>query len=243
MAVSGTDPSGTGADPDVLDLLAHEDELVMKAIADLDAFHDPGPGRPGDPDAQRRGIDAARDRGNIEKFLLEHFAVRLAARECLVREVSGHERAGLSVSALARDDTEWREVLDRLDAMSRGVAAYELDLGQDFGTVLAQACVMAADEIAEELNTVIPDLVDALAPDERRRLLSRAETVRRHAPMHPNPNGPHFYERIGPVERVHTGWDHLRAMPNSVDRYLPEDLRADPGSAGTDPASTDAASS
>ncbi|MDA8343415.1 MAG: hypothetical protein M0007_14510 [Actinomycetota bacterium] len=228
-----------GAEADVLDLLAAEDELVANAMADLDGFHDPGPGRPGDPASQRRGIDAARDRGNIEKFLVEHFAVRLAARECLAREVAGHEWAGPLAAALGRHDREWREVLDRLDAMSKGVAADELNLGQDFDAVLDGACAMAAEEIAEELDTVVPGLVEALGPDERRRILSPAEKVRRHAPLHPNPSGPHFYERIGPIERVHAGWDRLRSMPTSVDRYLPDDLRVGPDAAGSDPARGD----
>lgn len=243
MVDSDAGNPGTSSEPDVLDLLAREDELVQRAVSDLDGFHDPGPGLPGDPAAQQRGIDAARDRGNIEKFLVEHFAVRRAARECLARELSGHEQAAPFVSALARDDTEWREVLDRLDTMSKGVAAYELDLGQDFGSVLAEACAMAAEEITEELGTVVPGLVGALSPDERRRVLSSADAVRRHAPMHPNPNGPHFYERIGPVERVHAGWDRLRAMPTAVDRYLPDDLRIGSDPVSSDPEHPDGASS
>jgi hypothetical protein len=235
-APDGADP---GAEPDVLDLLAAEDELVAKAMADLDAFHDPGPGRPGDPASQQRGIDAARDRGNIEKFLVEHFAVRLAARECLVRELTGHEQAGPLVTALGRHDREWREVLDQLDAMSKGVAAYELNLGQDFDAVLTRASAMAAEEIREDLDTVIPGLAEALDDDERRRILSSADKVRRHAPQHPSPSGPHFYERIGPIERVHAGWDRLRSMPTSVDRYLPEDLRTEPDAGGSGPARGD----
>lgn len=180
---------------DALDQLEYEDRALSEL---LDALDDPG------LDRRQHGIAA--------KLLVEHLAVREAARELVADGLAGVPELAWASDAL-RDRTEQRRAhLVHLDEMGRGIAPQNLNQAQDFDRAVAEIRGELAAELRDELERVIP-AVQHLPPDRRRKLLPSARYVRRHAPTHPGVHERRWYDRIGPLVRLRALYDALRGFP------------------------------
>lgn len=189
---SASKEGGDRADPgswNALDQLEYEDRTLRKL---LDTF------------AERHGDRV--EHGVVGKVLIEHLAVRLAAREAIVRALGDSSRP--EVDGLRRNTMENREVLAHLEEMARGVQPINLNQGQDFDAAVAEHAEQMRRQIDQELNEALP----ALRRDGEGRLRS-GSYVRHHAPTHPNPHHRRWYERVPPLVRLHAIYDRYRGFP------------------------------
>jgi hypothetical protein len=191
---------------DSLDLLGEQDKVLNAIFAGWDAS---------DPDkANTRGdaVKLAYDRGTLGKLLIEHAAVRVAAKrdiERVLRKVGQDGLADQFTSHLRRA----RELLDRIDELGRGVEAVGLSGSGEFaGTVSELARTMGSD-LGTEPATLAPRVAAALG-DERKKLRS-AKYVVAHAPTHPGTTQ-RWYDDIPILARLHALYDHLRGYPRAV---------------------------
>lgn len=192
--------------PDSLDLLDGEDQLVPEALRCWASSGDGDPVR----------------HGSIAKFVLRHLAIREAARDDVVRGLK-RTAHGASWRLVADEDrSELRRAIRCLHEMTRGISAYELDLGQDFEGAMERARSLALADLPAVPVWLAEKLGDV---DTRKALrLHSARYIRRHAPTRLRPAGPRLYERFGPLERLRAGYDRLSRSPTAQDRYLPPSL-------------------
>lgn len=180
---------------DALDQLEYEDQALQKLLAAM-----------ADTSLDRR------EHGVTGKLLVEHLAVREAAREMVadgLRRVPELEWA----SDRLRSGTERRrERLVALDDMARGVQPVNLNQAQDFDGAVAEIRDDLLEEIRVELDQVVP-VVRRTAGARRRKLFPSAKYVRRHSPTHPGVHRRRWYERFGPLVRLHAVYDALRGFP------------------------------
>jgi len=191
--------------PDSLDLIRAEDERLTDLFVDWDR---------GAPDPHMTNGDAverAWKRGTVGKLVLEHGAVRSAAKadvvSCLRR--CGHpELAG----ALGEHATEARRVLDELEQTSRGISSLDLRYADEFGDAVEELRRVWRGELRSETEFSLDKVAAALGSD--RSHLRSARFVRKHAPVHPAPRL-RWYHRIPPVVRLRVLYDQLRGFPTS----------------------------
>jgi len=180
---------------DALDQLEYEDRAVLALFEEFDD----------------RTLDAT-DHGDVGKALVEHLAVRQAAKERVTGAMATDVRFADLVGALGGDPVAHRRALDRLDEMGRGVRGGNLNQGQDFDGAVRAARADVRGEIVRELETGLPALRRRLALYGHPEIFPTARFVRRHAPTHPGAR-PRWYERLGPVVRLHAVYDVLRGFP------------------------------
>ena len=187
-----TTQSGFPQDGDALDQLLYEDRAILEI---LDRFED------GEADPLVHG-----DAG---KLLVEHMAVREAAKEHVATALEGVPGEQDTSAALRGDEERRRDLLRRLDEMARGLRGVNLNQGQDFDGTAQRAAALLRSEIDAELRSGIPRLRERLGP--ARSDLPSARFVRRHAPTHPRSRD--SYRRAGPLVRLHAVYDFLRSFP------------------------------
>lgn len=192
--------SGPPLHGDALDQLEYEDQALEKLLA---AFDDPN------LDRRQHGIAA--------KLLVEHLAVREAARELLADGIA--EEPELSwASERLRSGTERRRArLRTLDEMARGVEPVNVNQAQDFDRAVEELRGDLEREIHTELDEVVP-AVRRMAGRHTRAGLKSARYVRSHAPTHPGAHERRWYDRIGPLVRLHALYDWLRGFPTGGSR-------------------------
>ncbi|MDE3087643.1 MAG: hypothetical protein KGJ77_12895 [Acidobacteriota bacterium] len=187
-----TDPI---ADGDAIDLLEYEGRAVSEILA---AFSDDS-------------LDRSQH-GEVVKLLVEHLAVRQVAREELADALSGVPALADLERRLRDEVPERRAELRRLDELTRGVEPINVNQGQGTDAVVARVRPRLEEEIDFDLDELVPALRRRLTDRQRARLPS-ARYIRRHAPTHPGAHGRRWYDRIGPLLRLHAVYDHLRGFP------------------------------
>ena len=188
-----TDPP---ADGDAIDLLDYEDRALAELLT---AFCD---------DALDRS-----QHGEVVKLLVEHLAVRQAARQEVADAVAAVPALADVEHRLRAGTADRRTELRELDELTRGVEPINVNQGQDADAVVARVRPRLEQEIREDLEELVPALRRRLTDRQRRRLPS-ARYVRHHAPTHPGPHGRRWYDRIGPLVRLHAIYDYLRGFPS-----------------------------
>ncbi|MGH9057860.1 MAG: hypothetical protein ACRDYY_18700 [Acidimicrobiales bacterium] len=211
----------TNTDADALDVLTSQN----RAIADLFGQWDAATATLKDGD----DVDVRYKRGSAVKMLLEHLAVREAAIGAVVerlREIGSGDLAG----ALEADGAERRRRIDRLDELSRGVAAVGLN-NSEADTAVGDLARVFEQESHSRGGSLAGAVEQALGPPGGRGLPSR-RWVQMHSCTHPSPE-PHWFDRIGALEQVRDAYDHLRAAPNEgVDPSVDPPGAARPGPRG-----------
>jgi hypothetical protein len=210
------------AKQDSLDLIRSEDCLLESLFAEWDH---------GAPDSDTSNEDAvvrAWKRGTIGKLILEHAALRLAAKAdvmfCLQRG-GRTEMAG----AFGQHATEARRVIDQLDRYSRGVTALDLRYSDEFGDGIENLRRIWRGELRSESEYSLDHVATILGTN--RSQLRTARFVKKHAPVHPALRA-RWYHRIALVLRLHALYDRFRGLPTSEsgtfsDRRLAQQYDAD----------------
>ena len=207
---------------DSLDLIRQEDRLLESLFVDWDH---------GAPDAQTANGDAvvrAWKRGTIGKLVLEHAALRLAAKADVIRCL---QRCGSTAmaDAFGEQAIAARQVIDQLDGIARGVSALDLRFSDDFSDGVANLRRFWRGELRSEAEYSLDQVAAALGTD--RSQLHTSRFVKKHAPIHPASRA-RWYHRLGPVLRLHALYDYLRGFPTSEsavfsDRRLVQKYDAD----------------
>jgi hypothetical protein len=184
---------------DVLDLLRYEDHAVRQVLHEFESSADDSP-------------QGRLQHGHAGKLLVEHLAIREAAKEQLADSLAlVPETSDIARALMAGEDSR-REALAQLDEMARGIQAINLNQGQDFDAEVRTVSDLLMQEITEELTKTIPALETQLSAQVRKKF-PRAKYVRKHAPTHPNPGGRQWHERFGPMVRLHALFDFFRGFP------------------------------
>ena len=206
-----------GEEQTALDLLEDVDRRIMRLSAELADARS----------ALQRANSGERvlvqaDYGNEAKLLVRQFATREAAvvdvAEGLAhsgdagdlpgpaREVAGRLMAG---------DEERRQLMDRVEQMSRGVQGMYLNVAQDFDAGLDELMESVRPQLRWELDEAVPALRRELGAEGCGRLFHSAKYVARHAPTHVSATGPRWYERAPVISRLVTVVHHLRDYPRA----------------------------
>ncbi len=155
------------------------------------------------------------------KFIIRHLAIREAARADVVRVLSGHDVEGNLGDFVNDDRTAMRSAITTLAKMAGGVSAGQLDIGQPFNDTLLEARSLLQADLTgpPDPNTIRPHR-------EVTKSLHSAAYIRRHSPAHFNRPGLHWFERVGIIQALRTGFDWLNRNPTFQRSYLPESLRS-----------------
>jgi hypothetical protein len=181
---------------DALDRLEYEDRALLELAR---AF--------GDDSLDRR------QHGEIIELFIEHLAIREAARELVADALAAVDELQGEAARLKADTVEQRADLARLEELGRGVQPTNLNQGQDIDAVVTDVLPGLRRRIDGELGEVIPEVRRRLSAQQRSKLLPTARYVVRHAPVHPGVHRRRWYERIGPLVRLHAVYDFLRGFP------------------------------
>ena len=198
----GDSRSATPADS--LALLAEQDRLLIDILNGWDAATPPP-----DVDDTSTVVSAAFQRGTYGKLLIEHTALRVAAKTDIAPVL--HD---IGADALADDFIrhlpEVRRLLDRLDEMARGVNAMGVAASLSFAGAVGELAALMRADLGAEPERAIPRVEAALG--DHRAKLHGARWVRRHAPTHPAPEK-RWYDRIPLLVWVQARYDHLSGFP------------------------------
>jgi hypothetical protein len=189
-----TEPDNT------LDLLVHEDEVLRDLFDQWRGL-------------QGADVEVRYERGTVEKILLEHVAVREAAKHYLGEGLGelGHQ----DLAARVVGDLDGRiGLIDDLDHLMSGVQP--MGLGPDVTEAVGRLADTLGPEIDEDLGQVVPDVRAAVSADQLTSAFKDPRYVRRHAPLHPATG--HWWEGWGPLERAHAIYDRLRSEPGGAVR-------------------------
>lgn len=194
MRTSRNSPySGRG---DALDQLEYEDRALLEI---LDEFDDDR-------------LDRL-EHGLAGKLLIEHLAVREAARQAVADGLRGARGLEPLARRLEAGTEARRQRLSTLDEMARGIQPVNLNQGQDFDAHVVELEPALREEIRADLEELLPGVHRGLSEVTRRAALPRARAVRRRSPTHPGPRGGRRCERFGPLVRLHALYDWLRGFP------------------------------
>lgn len=193
---------GSSKRGDSLDLLRDQDDLVRALFATWDRV-DPV-GEPTD-----RAVPDAWDRGTVGKLLLEHGAVRRAAKADIARVLRQTGRPDLA-DLLDGHAVAARTLLDRLDEHSRGVQPIAMSADASFVDAVDRLRRLWAGELRSETDYNLEEVAAVLGG--HRAKLRSARFVTKHAPTHPAPQR-RWYHRIRILVRLHAGYDRMRGLP------------------------------
>lgn len=207
---------------DSLDLVRIENRHLEDLLADWDQ-------NAPDPDiAEEEAVVRAWKRGTVGKLVLQHAALRLAAKADVMfrlRRCDQSEMAG----AFGQHAMEARQVVDQLDRYSRGVSALDLRFSDEFSAGIENLRRIWRGELRSESEYSLDHVATALGAG--RAQLRTARFVKKHAPIHPAARI-RWYHRVSPVLRLHALYDRFRGLPTSEsstysDRRLAEKYDAD----------------
>ena len=192
-----------GGEADALELLGEEDRLLQTAFEEWDATR---------PNRYRHDT--------VAKFLLEHLAIREAARSAVVEALGPGPHEGALGAFASSDRRPMRAGLGALQEQLRGITAGELNIGQDFDGKLAEVRALVEPELAADLGGVLGELRrSGIGPG-----LASAGWVRHHAPSEPIVE-PRPWQRVGPLLRLRSFLDRVRRSPGAAPDFLPERLK------------------
>ena len=180
---------------DALDQLEYEDNALRELLAVM-----------ADPSLDRM------QHGMAGKLFVEHLAVRESAREAVADGLEKVPALAPLAGEIRSSTTRRREELRHLDEMARGVQPVNLNQSQDFDAAVERVREPLLEEITAELDHVVP-AVQRLPAHRRRRVMRSARYIRRHSPTHPGAHGRRWYDRVGPLARLHALYDALRGFP------------------------------
>jgi hypothetical protein len=195
----------THAPGNALDLLEREDLELRRLFTVL---------------RQHRGssVEDRADYGDAAKDIIRHVATREAALVEVVDSVADQpELEELSARLRDRMGTR-REHIDRVEKMSRGVQAINLNMGQDFDAEMRELEQIVGTEIEWELGEAIPQIQHVMGGPEADDAMKSARYVEKHAPTKLEPSGPRWVERAPFISRFLTVYDHLRDFPRGRSR-------------------------
>jgi hypothetical protein len=193
---------GSSKRGDSLDLLREQDDVLRALFATWDAV-DPT----GEPTA--RAVPDAWDRGTVGKLILEHSAVRRAAKADIARVLRHTGRPDLA-DLLEGRAVAARTLLDRLDERSRGVQPIGMSADASFVDAVDELRQLWDGELRSEPDYNLEEVAAALGG--HRAKLRSARFITKHAPTHPAPQR-RWYHRIRILVRLHAGYDRLRGFP------------------------------
>jgi hypothetical protein len=199
----GEGPAGEGP-ADSLELLAEQDGVLVKIFEGWDATT-PAPGVEDTRVLVRSGFD----RGTWGKLLIEHAALRVAAKTDVARVLYDADLGDLA-DELTEHLPEVRKLLDRLDELARGVNPMGVAASAEFAGAVGQLAALLRADLVVEAERTIPRIAAALGAD--RSKLHRAQWVHQHAPTHPSPEE-RWYDHIPVLVRIQARYDHLRGFP------------------------------
>ncbi len=187
-------------DADALDLLEAEDLELRRLFSLLQ---------------QRRGasVEDRADYGEIAKEIIRHVATREAALVDLLQVAESDPRLDDVASRIESEMPVRRQLIDRVEKMSRGVQGINLRVGQDFEPALEELVQIVGTEIEWELAEAIPAVKGVLKSSHQDERMQSARHLRRHAPTSLHPGGPRWRERAPVISRLITVYDHLRDFP------------------------------
>lgn len=197
-------PAGKKVREDSLDLIGIEDANLEHLFEEWDR-NSPEP-----ETANGEAVVKAWERGTIGKVVLRHAAVRVAAKTDVLFWLERLGRPEIA-EAFGEHHDEARRVIDELDRRSRGRSALDLQYAEEFVESVEELRRIWRGEFRSETEYGLDRVADALGSG--RSKLRTARFVRKHAPIHPARHT-RWYDRLGPVVRLHALFDRLRGLPN-----------------------------
>jgi hypothetical protein len=154
-------------------------------------------------------VEVRWERGSAAKLLLQHLAVREAAKQDVVGRLQkvGHPELA---ARLEREGPQRREAIARLDEAARGMQAINLN-NPDVDRAIQETGAVFRRDVLTERDDILPAIQDVLGPAGERGLPS-ARYVRMRSATHPS-RTPRWFDKIGPIKAVRALYDHLRASP------------------------------
>jgi hypothetical protein len=189
---------GTG---DALDVLEAQDKLVDDLLTAWRAETSKL--------AEQDDVLTRAQRGGDVKLLLQSLALREGAIEVLDRTLRVQNENELA-DRLQGEGVERRQAIDHLDILIRGHQAIATN-NPDVTEAVGDLSPMIDSELAKRPGVIV-DIERVLGPREQRHLPS-AHYVRTHSPTVPSPE-PRWHDRLGPLKRARTLYDHLRSTPS-----------------------------
>lgn len=189
---------------DSLDFLATQDGDLGKIF---EGFDNAGP-VPDDPNGT---VEQGWLRGTFGKLLVEHAALRVAAKEDVAKALRASDNGQLA-DELTRHLPQARALLDRLDELARGVEAMGLAASAPFVTTVGELADAVRDDLGSEVADLLPKVAVALGA--HRSELRSAKYIGSHSPSHPGPDQ-QWYDTVGPLARIHACYDSLRSYPKA----------------------------
>jgi hypothetical protein len=198
-----TQPRGGPAD-DSLAMVAEQDRQLLEILT---GWYNTTPG----PDVEDSGIlvRSAYKRGTYGLLIIEHAALRIAAKRDVARVLYNHGAAALADEFL-RHMAEVRQLVNRLDKLARGVNAVGVAASLEFAGTVGELVALLRADLNTEPAHLLPGIEAALG--EHRKDLHSANWIRHHAPTHPAPRN-RWYSRVPVLVRVKSRYDHLRGFP------------------------------
>ncbi len=201
----GVEMRSEHGDGNALDLLEREDIALRQAFGKVRTTRGPA-------------VEERADYGDLAKSVIQRVATREAALVDVASVVSGVPELETLSHRLEHHSAVRRQVIDRVEKMSRGVQGINLNTGQDFDTEFTEMMQIVGSEIEWDLDEAIPALRKALEEQGRSGALTSAATVAKRAPTNLSPAGPRWYERAPVLARLIAVYDRLRDFPRAVNR-------------------------
>ena len=200
--VRGESHVETGRNDDALNLLEREDVELRRLFAAIE-------------EARADTVRGRATYGELAKDVIQHLATREAALVEVGRAAADVAELREVASSLDADSSTRRELLNRLEKMSRGVQGINLNTGQDFDGVLQRVIDTVGPEIERDLTDAVPAVRGWLSKSGEEDPLKSADYVVRHAPTSLSPAGSRWYERAPVISRLVTIYDRLRDFPRA----------------------------
>lgn len=182
---------------------SQQDQVLVHIFDGWDATTPPA-------DADTRTVVRSNyERGTYGKLLIQHTAIRVAAKTDIARVLHDIGCDGLA-DDLTRHLPQARRLLDRLDELARGVEVMGVAASTGFAGAVGELAALIRADLQAEPDRMLPAITVALG-NHRARLRS-ARWIHHHAPTHPG-SQERWYDHIPVLVRVHARYDHLRGFP------------------------------
>jgi len=192
-------------DDSALELLAEMDRQIPVTLAGIEAN-------------RGQGVEDRARYGDLVKRLVRELGEREAASAHVSTVLLDQPTLAEVGTRMQRDASSHRELIARIESMSRGVPGVSLNAGQDIDTELSRLGQMLSTQIAWELDEAIPTVRLGLSEVDRADMFHSARYVRRHALTNIDPKAPRWRERARVVSWILSIVDHLKDYPTAAKR-------------------------
>lgn len=202
---TGSDTVGSEppVDEDSVAVLEYEDRGILDVFAELDS-------------TVSSSITDRAAHGYACKHLVRRLAIREAAKTDIVEHLADVEGLADTLTRIEGSSEERRRAIDRVDKMTRGITAMDLNQGQDIDAAVDSVRQIVEAEITWELEAGIPSVRRTVGSGDRSQLLRTGRYLRGHAPTHPGVGKGRWYERSGILVALKSAIDHLRDRPRPI---------------------------